>query len=384
MSLKGKTCAVTGAAGYFGERLISSLLKEGIALVHALDVQSPNYSFDDERVKFFQVDNRDIEKVKQVCRGVSVVFHAASFGMSGKEQLQRDRILQINVNGTENIICACFENSVSALVYTSTTNVVFGGKPLTNKDESEPYLPLSDHVDFYSYSKSIAEKLVLGSNNIPSKKGNILKTCALRPAGIYGEGEQRHFPRIIGNIKVGLFRFTIGKPDAKEEWVYVDNLVQAHILAAKKLVEGDLKVSGSPFFISDQDPINTFEFFRPILDLYGFDFPRINIPLKLAFYAAIFVELIHRIVSPVLNFQPFMTRAEVYKVGVEHYFDPKKSQEELGYFPLVSSKEAMERVVEYYRILDHDFIEKRKQKKWAFFLLFGLAAFVALLFAFLV
>ena len=28
-------------------------------------------------------------------------------------------------------------------------------------------------------------------------KGSVLKTCALRCAGIYGEGEQRHLPRIV-------------------------------------------------------------------------------------------------------------------------------------------------------------------------------------------
>ena len=66
------------------------------------------------------------------------------------------------------------------------------------------------HVDHYSRTKAIAEQTVLAANGsrlMTSQTereegeggggGGRMKTCALRCAGIYGEGEQRHLPRIV-------------------------------------------------------------------------------------------------------------------------------------------------------------------------------------------
>lgn len=63
-----------------------------------------------------------------------------------------------------------------------------------------------------------------------------LLTCALRPAAIYGPGETRHFPRIMRSVRQGLLRFRIGRPSAKVDWVHVDNLVHAHLLAMAALL----------------------------------------------------------------------------------------------------------------------------------------------------
>ena len=44
-----------------------------------------------------------------------------------------------------------------------------------------------------------------------------------------------------------------------------------------------------------------------------------------------------------------MTRAEIFKVGVTHYFKPDKARDELGYSPLIPMKTGMQRVVQYYQ-----------------------------------
>lgn len=67
------------------------------------------------------------------------------------------------------------------------------------------------HVDYYSRTKSIAEQEVLRSNGREVEGGKALRTCAIRCAGIYGEGEQRHLPRIVvsppPNLKLLTFNF---------------------------------------------------------------------------------------------------------------------------------------------------------------------------------
>ena len=57
---------------------------------------------------------------------------------------------------------------------------------------------LLQHPDYYSRTKAIAEQKVLAANGAPFSSGaEELRTCALRLAGVYGPGEQRHLPRVV-------------------------------------------------------------------------------------------------------------------------------------------------------------------------------------------
>lgn len=59
--------------------------------------------------------------------------------------------------------------------------------------------------------------------------------------------------------------------------------------------------------------------------------------------------MLHRILKPVYFFQPLMSRAEVFKVGVTHYFKPDNSRKLLNYYPIVSPEEGQRRMCEYWR-----------------------------------
>lgn len=89
------------------------------------------------------------------------------------------------------------------------------------------------------------------------KTGTFLYTCVIRPAAIYGPGEERHLPRIVTLAKLGLCTFRIGNAAVKTDWVYVDNLVLALILASMGLLDdipgrkGRPVAAGQPYFISD-------------------------------------------------------------------------------------------------------------------------------------
>ncbi|CAI8024652.1 Short-chain dehydrogenase/reductase family 42E member 1, partial [Geodia barretti] len=161
-----------------------------------------------------------------------------------------------------------------------------------------------------------------------------LKTCALRCAGIYGEGEQRHLPRIVSYIERGLFQFTYGSEDSLVEFLHGDNFVQAHVEAACALQEHNSPVAGEAYFISDGKPVNNFEFFRPLCEGLGYRYPELHLPLSLVFYTAFVIEVVHSIIGRyVYNFQPLITRAEVLKTGVTHYFSLEKARRDFGYDP---------------------------------------------------
>ena len=93
----------------------------------------------------------------------------------------------------------------------------------------------SKHSDQYSRTKTKAELLVLQNNGriVADNEKSILCTSVIRPAAIYGEEEQRHFPRIVQHIDNDILKFRIGSRSIVD-WVHIDNLVHAYLLLIKK------------------------------------------------------------------------------------------------------------------------------------------------------
>ncbi|XP_032086055.1 short-chain dehydrogenase/reductase family 42E member 1 [Thamnophis elegans] len=341
---------ITGGSGYFGFRLASALAKSQVDVI-LFDVSKPTQEMP-KGVTFVQGDICAIHEVEEALRGVSCVFHVASYGMSGREQLNPKLIEEVNVKGTDNIIESCRRVGIPKLIYTSTYNVVFGGQVIENGDESWPYLPLHLHPDHYSRTKALAEMKVLEANGTLLRDGRgILRTCAIRPAGIYGPGEQRHLPRIVNYVEQGWFRCVYGNPSSLVDFVHVDNLVQAHMLAAEALgATKNHTAAGQAYFISDGRPVNNFEFFRPLVEGLGYTYPSLRLPLPLVYFFAFVTELVHLVVGRLYNFQPLLTRTEVYKTGVTHFFSLAKARRELDYKPQHYS---LREVVEWFRNHGH-------------------------------
>ncbi|KAG9456639.1 hypothetical protein H6P81_001147 [Aristolochia fimbriata] len=362
--IEGNVFVVTGGLGFVGAALCLELVRRGAREVRAFDLrQSSPWSLDLQNggVRCIQGDICQRADVGRVLRGADCVFHLAAFGMSGKEMLQVGRVDEVNISGTCNVLDMCHENGVRRLVYVSTYNVVFGGKEIVNGNEALQYFPVDEHVDPYGRSKSFAEQLVLKSNGRPSKKKNgaRLYTCAIRPAAIYGPGEERHLPRIVSMAKWGLVVFKMGKANVKTDWVFVDNLVLALILASMGLLddipgkEGQPIAAGQPYFISDGSPVNTFEFIRPLLRSVGCDVPNSTLSTQHALKLARFFLAIYSLLYPWLHCswlpQPFILPAEVHKVGVTHYFSLLKAKTELGYVPTVTPQEGMAATISYWQ-----------------------------------
>lgn len=259
---------------------------------------------------------------------------AASYGISGHDQMAPhwDKVEDVNIGGTKNVIDACYRNGCRGLVYTSTYNVVFGGQTIIDGDESLPYFPLHRHVDHYSRTKSIAEQLVLTSNG----RGD-LQTCALRLAGVLGRGESRHLPRIMSALHKGWIRFNYyDQHGGLVDFISIDNVVQGHVLAALKLCGEDRSspgIGGQAYFLSDGKPVKNLECFRPLIEHYGQSFPTTRLPLWLMYFIVLLVELAYNLVHKLYDFTPFLTRAELYKTSVTHYFSIAKARQDLLYEP---------------------------------------------------
>ncbi|XP_041133480.1 putative short-chain dehydrogenase/reductase family 42E member 2 [Polyodon spathula] len=327
------TALVTGGGGYFGHSLGCALVRCGISVI-LLDLHKPKWDIPEGAV-FLQSDIRDYGALYKVCDGVGCVFHVASYGMSGPEQLKKAQIESVNVGGTNNVIRVCKQRNITRLIYTSTVNVVFGGSPIEQGDEETvPYVPLDKHVDQYSKTKAIADQMVLAANGTPLKGGMTLRTCVLRPPGIYGPEERRHLQRVAVNIERRLFSFSFGNRHAKMNWVHIDNLVQAHLLAAEALTAGKGYIaSGQIYYINDGQSVNLFEWLTPLFEKLGHSRPLIHLPVSLVYTAAILLECLHVALRPVIEIPLLLTRNEVRNIAVTHTFKIDKARRQLGFCP---------------------------------------------------
>ena len=335
--IAGTTCLVTGGSGYLGRCICTALLAAGAAEVRTLDRAPPPPEAPLPRgVRAFTGDIRVPADVAAAMAGCDIVFHAASFGMSSREMLQRRLTRAVNVDGTLVILAAASKLGVGRLVYTSTYNAVFGNKPIVAGDETLPLFPPSLHVDEYSTTKALAERAVLQANC------ETLATCAVRPAAIYGPGEARHFPRIARLAASGAVCFSVGPPSTRVDWVHGDNAALGHVLAAAALRPGG-KAHGQAYFISDGQPVNQTEFLRPLLTALGVRTPRVWLPVWLMLVVAYIIQFVCLVTWRLTGYlpPPLLLPAEVLKVGVTHYFSIDKARRELGYEPRVQPEQGM-------------------------------------------
>lgn len=345
--LRGATCLITGGSGYLGQRTCLALFAAGAREVRTLDLSPAPADTERDgteaallgRVKRFTGDVRSSADVCAAMAGCSVVFHAASYGMSGREMLDRRKTRSVNLNGTATVLAAAQTLGVKRLVYTGSYNSVFGGKPIYNGDETLPMFPPSAHVDEYSRTKALAERAVLAAHDPPR-----LATCALRCAAIYGPGETRHFPRIARLASLGAVCFSVGPPSVRVDWVHGDDLAAAHVLAASALGPGGL-AGGQSYFINDCQPVNQTAFLMPLIKACGGRDFSIWLPVWLVLavayviqYTCLFVWWLTR--GAYLP-SPLLLPAEVYKVGVTHTFSCAKATRELGYTPRVKQADGM-------------------------------------------
>ena len=123
----------------------------------------------------------------------------------------------VNVEGTRNIVAGCQAAGVKKLVSTSSASVVFEGRTLRMVDESQPYA--TKPMDYYTQTKIEGERLVLAANGVAG-----VASCALRPSGIFGEGDPLFVPTVAKQAERGKMKYVIGDGKNEMDFTYVSNL----------------------------------------------------------------------------------------------------------------------------------------------------------------
>ncbi len=330
-----KNVLVTGGGGFLGKAIVKKLLEKQKNIVSFSRQFYPE--LESLGVKQVQGDLKDKNNVSDALKDMDAVFHvAAKAGIWG----DFNDFYAANVKGTQNIIDACQQHQVSQLIYTSSPSVIFNDTDMENVDETVPYP--DQYLTPYQETKAMAEKLVLKT----AKLG--LQTMILRPHLIWGPGDNHVVPGIVNRAK----RLkTIGPTNDRVDTIYVDNAADAHILASEKLFENP-SLSGSIYFISQDDPVSKWEMANGFLDAAGLPPIKGHVSARTAYIAGSVFETIYRLFN--IKKDPPITRFAAKEAATSHWFNISKAKNELGYFPKVSNQEGLKRLKQWFLELEQE------------------------------
>jgi nucleoside-diphosphate-sugar epimerase len=332
---------ITGGAGFLGRAILRELARSPFEEVRVFDLEPVDVTGTPALVSIVG-DVCNPEALLAACRGVDVVVHAASLVDWG--HTTPERLAEVNVGGSENVVRACREAGVRGLVYTSSMDVVCGKRPVVQADETTPYPEV--FANEYSRSKALAEQAMLRAN------GPELSVCVLRPCGMFGEADPYHVANVLRVVRDGALPFRVGDGSAVFQHVYVGNVAHAHVLALRQLLEPAAAVAGQSYFITDDSPaVNFFDFMDPIVTALGYSLPpktrSVPYPVMLALGAAI--EAAAAALRPIRRFTPTLTRSSVRFICHDHTFVGDKARRDFGYVPIYSEADAIKRTIAYFR-----------------------------------
>lgn len=319
---------VTGATGFLGLYIVEQLVARGDE-VRAF-CRRPTAELQATGVEIVAGDIRHADDVLHACRDIDVAFHTAAVAaIWGPWKL----FYETNTLGTQHVIRACLANRVAKLVFTSSPSVTFDGRDQCGVDESVPYA--RRWLAHYAHTKALAEQAVLAAN----RQGSLL-TCALRPHLIWGPRDRHLVPRLLNRQRAGQLR-RIGDGTNLIDTVYVEDAAVAHLQAADAL-EPDSPVCGQPYFISQGQPVNCWNWINELLAVAGLSPVRGSIPFALAYSAGAVLEGLYRLSGR--SDEPRMTRFLAAQLARSHYFDIARAQNHFGYSPQISTIEGLGRL----------------------------------------
>lgn len=230
---------ITGVAGFIGSNLLEYLLQHDQDVVgldnfstgyaHNLDdVQSCVQSHQWQRFKLVEGDIRDYDTCLQVCEQVDLVLHQAALGSVPRSI--KDPLLTNanNITGFLNMLTAAKEKGVERFVYAASSST-YGDHPALPKVEEVIGRPLSP----YAVTKYVNE---LYAQVFAQTYG--LQCVGLRYFNIFGRRQdpQGAYAAVIPQWFAALFNqeqvWINGDGQTSRDFCYIDNCIQANILAA--------------------------------------------------------------------------------------------------------------------------------------------------------
>ena len=236
---KQKKWLITGVAGFIGSNLLEALLKLNQKVVgldnfstgyrHNLnEVQSLVNSEQWSNFNFIEGDICDLSSCSKVCKGIDFVLHQAALGSVPRSIKDPIMTNQNNVDGFLNMLVAARDAKVKRFVYAASSST-YGDHQDLPKIENKIGKPLSP----YAVTKLVNE---LYADIFSTSYG--LQSIGLRYFNIFGRRQDPNgayaavIPSWIASMVKSESVYINGDGETSRDFCYIDNVIQANILAA--------------------------------------------------------------------------------------------------------------------------------------------------------
>ena len=267
-----KTWLITGVAGFIGSNLLETLLKLNQTVVgldnfatgfqHNLDEVKSLVSAEQwESFTFIKGDIRQLTDCSKACQGVDYVLHQAALGSVPRSIADPIATNETNISGFLNMMVAARDANVASFTYAASSST-YGDHPALPKVEDAIGNPLSP----YAVTKYVNE---LYADVFSRTYG--FKTIGLRYFNIFGKRQTPDgayaavIPKWTAAMIAGDEVFINGDGDTSRDFNFIENAVQANILAATT-TNLDAKDQVYNVAVGDRTTLNTlFDYIKDTL-----------------------------------------------------------------------------------------------------------------------
>ncbi len=233
---------VTGGAGFIGSSLANRFYESGhdVTAVDNLFLgRKENLS---GGVKFFEASVTDFKRMNEIfSKGFDYVFHMAAISsapmyLDGKEPSPA-RWTDVNITGFVNVLKLALEHGVKKTIYASTSSI-YSGNPLPYSEDQKIVPKTMYEVTLYA-REFMAEVF---------RRMHNLSTAGLRFFAVYGYNELHKgkyanlVSQFIWAMKKGESPVIYGDGTQTRDFVFIDDVIQANILAMSTGMEGVFNV----------------------------------------------------------------------------------------------------------------------------------------------
>jgi UDP-glucose 4-epimerase len=248
---------ITGIAGFIGSSLARELLRRG-EQVRGVDNFSTgkreNLAEILGQIDFREADLLDLDAMKQACAGVDYVLHQAAIPSVPKSVLDPIASNRANADGTLNVLVAARDAKVKRVVFASSSSI-YGDTPTLPKHEGMTPDPISP----YAVAKLASERYMISFYRCYG-----LETVALRYFNIFGPRQDPSSPysgvlaKFIAQMLGGKQPTIFGDGEQSRDFTYIDNTVEANLLACK----APTQVAGKVFNVATGHRVTLNETFK--------------------------------------------------------------------------------------------------------------------------
>lgn len=302
---------VTGATGFIGRHLVERLANKGVTVRVLCRRTADVSSFKRKEIEICWGDILDGSAVEVAVRGCEQVYHLAAFAQGWTKDPRT--YFEINVGGLQNVLSAAHKASVEKVVYTSSS-VTVGPSNGTPANESSPRP--QEFLTDYEHSKFVAEQKAL----CYVRSGlNVVIVC---PTRVFGPGVlsvANSVTKMVQQYLGGRWRFILGDGNGIGNYVYVEDIVEGHLLAMEKGRAGERYLLGG-------ENASYNEFFEIVAEVSGRQYKLFHAPMSLA----LLTSEIEEFRGKHFKHRPLITPAWVRTFIANWAFSTEKAQTELG------------------------------------------------------